>query len=148
MHIHDVLQAKQRGGDTPAVVTIDPGAPITELVRLLGEHNVGALVVSSDGTTVSGIVSERDVVRLLRNGTSGLDGTIESIMTADVTTCEPAASVDDLMRLMTDQRIRHVPVVAEEKLVGIVSIGDVVKSRIGQLEFERSQLESYISTTG
>lgn len=147
MQINEVLHAK-RGDRAGAVVTIKPDAPITELVRLLTKHNVGALVVSTDGATVSGIVSERDVVRILDRDPTGLDGEVASIMTSDVTTCDGHSSVDDLMRLMTDHRIRHVPVVADGRLVGIVSIGDIVKSRIGQLEFERQQLESYITKTG
>jgi CBS domain-containing protein len=146
MHINDVLQAK-RGDDESAVVTIRPEATIAEMLRLLADHNIGALVVSSDGATVTGIVSERDVVRLLNRDSTGLNGTVDSIMTTDVASCGPRDSVNDLMRIMTDRRIRHVPVVDDGRLVGIVSIGDVVKSRIEQLEFEREQLESYITKT-
>ncbi len=92
-----------------------------------------------------GIVSERDIVRGLVDGTGVLDATIADIMTSEVRTAEPTATVEDMMRLMTDHRIRHVPVVSGGVLQGIVSIGDVVKSRIGELEFERDQLESYVS---
>ena len=96
----------------------------------IAEHNVGALVVTSDGGSVAGIVSERDVVRLLDRAPGGLDHQVSSIMTSEVATCEPTATVDDLMALMTNRRIRHVPVLAEGQLAGIVSIGDVVKMTI------------------
>ena len=141
MRIRDVLQRK--GGE---VVTISPDAPITDLVRVLGEKNIGAAVVSSDGTTVEGIVSERDVVRLLVRGADALTAPISTIMTPEVTTCTPGATIDEIMHLMTEHRIRHVPVLADGQLIGIVSIGDVVKMRIGELEFEREQLSTYISS--
>lgn len=141
MRIRDVLQHK--GGD---VVTIGPDAPIEELVRLLGERNIGAAVVSSDGTTVDGIVSERDVVRLLVGGADKLSGPVSTIMTSAVSSCSPGATIDEVMQLMTEHRIRHVPVVVDGRLAGIVSIGDVVKMRIGELEFEREQLSTYISS--
>jgi CBS domain-containing protein len=108
--------------------------------------NVGALVVSDDGETVAGIVSERDVVRRLHvEGEGLLHHRVRDIMTADVATCEPTHAVDDLMRLMTERRIRHVPVVVQGRLAGLVSIGDVVNHRVVELEEERHQLESYIS---
>jgi CBS domain-containing protein len=128
------------------VVTVAPTATVRELVALLHEHNVGALVVSSDGHAVEGIVSERDVVRHLHTTAGLLDDPVASIMTANVSTCEPDATLEDLARLMTNSRIRHVPVVVDAQLVGIVSIGDVVKSRISELEFERSTLQDYITS--
>jgi len=129
-----------------AVVTVAPTATVRELVALLHEYNVGALVVSSDGHAVDGIVSERDVVRHLHTTPSVLDDPVSSIMTASVSTCAPDATLEDLARLMTNSRIRHVPVVVDAQLVGIVSIGDVVKSRISELEFERSTLQDYITS--
>jgi CBS domain-containing protein len=129
-----------------AVVTVAPTATVRELVALLHEHNVGALVVSSDGHAVEGIVSERDVVRHLHTTAGLLDDPVAGIMTADVSTCEPDATLEELARLMTDSRIRHVPVVVDAQLVGIVSIGDVVKSRISELEFERATLQDYITS--
>jgi CBS domain-containing protein len=140
MRISDVLRAK---GDE--VVTIGPDATVRELVDLLAEHNIGAVVVASDPTEVQGIVSERDVVRGLATGAEVLDRAVETIMTAEVRTCEPNEPIDSLMALMTNQRIRHVPVTVEGRLAGIISIGDVVKSRIGELEFERDQLSGYVS---
>ncbi len=140
MRISDVLRAK---GDE--VVTIGPDATVRELVDLLAEHNIGAVVVASDPTEVQGIVSERDVVRGLATGAEVLDRAVATIMTAEVRTCEPNEPIDSLMALMTNQRIRHVPVTVEGRLTGIISIGDVVKSRIGELEFERDQLSGYVS---
>lgn len=143
MKIQDVIKGKSSG----EVVTIAPGAGVRELVALLAEHNIGAVVVSGDGTTVEGIVSERDVVRRLRDRDDVLEAQVGEIMTAQVHTCEPQHDLDELMSLMTERRIRHVPVVADGGLVGVVSIGDVVKSRITQLTFERDQLDSYVHQT-
>ncbi len=143
MRIADILSGK--GAD---VVTVRPDATVRELLDLLAEHNIGALVVTQDGQTVEGIVSERDVVRCLHGDAAGFDQPVSAIMTADVASSEPSESVDHLMLLMTERRIRHVPVLVDGRLVGIVSIGDVVKSRMGELEFEREQLSSYISGSG
>jgi CBS domain-containing protein len=104
-------------------------------------------VVSEDGERVSGIVSERDVVRRLHADAAVLDTPVSSIMTADVRTCAREDSLTDLMQTMTEHRIRHVPVVTDGRLTGIISIGDVVKNRIGELEFERDQLDSYVHQT-
>ena len=140
MKIADILRRK--GND---VATVRPDDTVRSFVDRLAELRIGALVVSSDGERVEGIVSERDVVRGLHaSGAALLDRPVSSIMTVDVHTCDPSASVDDLMRLMTDQRIRHVPVVEDGLLVGIVSIGDVVKRRMDELQDERDQLEGYI----
>ncbi|MBO0826289.1 MAG: CBS domain-containing protein [Streptosporangiales bacterium] len=144
MRINDILRAKGT-----AVATIGPDEPVRALLASLAEHNVGALVVSGDGGAVTGIVSERDVARGLHANPGLLDAPVSTIMTVDVHTCAPEAGIEDLMRLMTDQHVRHVPVVTEDgALAGIVSIGDVVKNRIGQLEFEKEQLEGYIASTG
>ena len=143
MRISDVLSAKS----SQDVVTIRPDAGVRELIALLAEHNVGALIVSSDGEQVDGIVSERDVVRHLHSDGTVVNNTVDAIMTAVVETCDQDTPVDLLMKVMTDRRIRHVPVVHDGKLVGIISIGDVVKHRIDQLEFERDQLDSYVHQT-
>ena len=143
MKINDVIHAKSQ----QAVVTISPDATVRELIALLAEHNVGALVVSEDGEHVSGIVSERDVVRRLHADEAVLDTAVRQIMTADVRTCAGEDGVTDLMQTMTEHRIRHVPVVADGRLTGIFSIGDVVKNRIGELEFERDQLDHYVHQT-
>lgn len=143
MRVNDVLKAKP----TAEVVTISPEATVAELVQLLARHNIGAVVVSSDATALEGIVSERDVVRRLHEDKGVLEQTVSSIMTAEVETCEGMANVTDLMQLMTDRRIRHVPVLTDGTLTGVISIGDVVKSRIEELEFERDQLDRYVHTT-
>ena len=142
MRIHDVLRSK---GDT--VVTVRPQETVTRLLALLDEHVIGAMVVSSDGSGVEGIVSERDVVRRLHeHGPDLLEHTVGDIMTSEVHTCTPDDAIDDLMRLMTDRRVRHVPVLADGRLSGIVSIGDVVKFRIDELTSERDQLSAYIQS--
>lgn len=141
MRISDVL--RQKGG---LVVSVQPDQSVSELLDLLAEHGVGALIVSTDGNAVEGIVSERDVVRRLRtHGAELLGAPVRDIMTATVHTCPPDTDLDDLMKVMTDGRFRHVPVVEGDQLVGIVSIGDVVKNRIGELQHERDQLEAYIT---
>ena len=143
MRINDVLQGKARQD----VVTIRPEATVRELLGLLTKHNVGALIVSHDGACVEGIVSERDVVRRLHEDESVLEAAVGAIMTLEVQTCEGSTDVSDLMQVMTEHRVRHVPVLTDGALTGIISIGDVVKSRIGQLEFERDQLDNYLHQT-
>jgi CBS domain-containing protein len=140
MRISDVIGAKPNSD----VVTISPDATVRDLIRLLGEHNVGALIVSGDGAGVDGIVSERDVVRHLLDSDDILDGRVSAIMTVDVATAEPTTSLDEMRALMTERRIRHVPVVSDGRLTGIISIGDVVKAAMDQLTFERDQLDSYV----
>ena len=140
MRIHDVIKGKP----SQDVVTITPDASVRELLALLAEYNIGALIVSADGGTVDGIVSERDVVRRLHSDAEVLDSPVSAIMTADVYTCEPDSSLDDVRALMTERRFRHVPVVQDGRLAGIISIGDVVKHRMAELEFERDQLDSYV----
>jgi CBS domain-containing protein len=143
MKIQDVLREKA----VQEVVTISPDATVRELLALLAEHNVGALVVSGGEGEVEGIVSERDVVRALHREEGTLDAPVSGIMTREVQACAPDTRVEELMQIMTDHRIRHVPVVSDDRLSGIISIGDVVKHRISQLEFERDQLDSYVHQT-
>jgi len=142
MRINQVLAAKA----SQDVITVPPDATVRELLALLAEHNVGALIVSSDGTGVEGIVSERDVVRRLNDDESVLGSPVSEIMTAEVQSCSGGDDVNDLMLLMTKFRIRHVPVVKDGALTGIISIGDVVKSRMSELEFQRDQMDSYVHT--
>jgi CBS domain-containing protein len=140
MRIGDLLRNKP----SHDVITISPEASVRELIALLAEHNVGALIVSADGTSVDGIVSERDVVRRLVEHDEVLQGPVAAIMTESVETVDEQGLVDDLMKTMTQRRIRHVPVVTNGRLSGIISIGDIVKHRIDQLEFERDQLDHYV----
>jgi CBS domain-containing protein len=141
MNIAEILEAK--GHD---VATISPEATVATAVRQLARFSVGALVVSSDGQHIEGIISERDVVRHLNDDGVELSlSTVRSIMSTEVKTCSPDDEVELLMATMTDHRIRHIPVVEEGRLIGLVSIGDVVKSRIGELERDRKELVEYIN---
>ncbi len=140
MRISDVVRRK---GDV--VVTVRPDETVERLLALLDEHRIGALVVSEDGTTVAGIVSERDVVRHLHNnGAAVLLAPVSTIMTSEVKTCGLDEGIEELARTMTELRIRHVPVVVDDRLRAIVSIGDIVKHRIDELQSERDQLVGYI----
>ncbi|NIH79417.1 MULTISPECIES: CBS domain-containing protein [Amycolatopsis] len=140
MRIADVLRSK---GDW--VATVRPESSITDLLAGLSEHNVGAMVVVGDDG-IAGIVSERDVVRKLHErGPALLERPVSEIMTTLVATCTPRDSVDDLSVLMTTRRVRHVPVIEDGRLAGIVSIGDVVKTRMEQLEATQQQLAAYIA---
>lgn len=143
MHIGDILQAKS----SQDVVTIAPGAGVRELLATLAEHNIGALIVSTDGTSLDGIVSERDVVRHLHSDGTVINNTVDAIMTSVVETCSSGDDLDGVMQTMTERRFRHIPVVDDGTLVGIISIGDVVKHKIGQLTFERDQLDHYVHQT-
>ena len=144
MRVSDVLSSK--GSST--IYTIRPEATMSELLDALAEHNVGALVVSQDGATMVGSVSERDVVRKIRDFDDPKGVTVEEIMTSDVRVCAPEDSFGSLMSIMTEHRVRHVPVLDGDQLVGVLSIGDAVKQRMDQLEFERDQLNNYVSRGG
>ena len=141
MNVEGILRAKGA-----AVVTIEPRATVADLVRGLRDAGIGAMVVSDDGRTVRGIVSERDVVRALADrGQQVLTMPVTELMTRQVVTCAPQDTVKQLMGEMTRRRIRHLPVVADDVLVGIVSIGDVVKNRLEEMETETNVLrEAYI----
>ena len=142
MKISDVLRAKGAG-----CVTVAPGETVTGLLALLAEHRIGAVVVSSDGTTVEGIVSERDIVRHLHTtGAAVLDAPVSQIMTSQVSTGTAKDNIADLATTMTEQRVRHVPILDDEgRLAAIVSIGDIVKHRLSELQSERDQLRDYIT---
>jgi CBS domain-containing protein len=141
MRISDVLRGKGT-----EVVTITPDAKVRQLLTVLAEHRIGAVVVSRSGTSVDGIVSERDIVRAFaQRGAAVMSEPVTNIYTADVHTVAPDTSLDDLMRIMTERRIRHMPIVVDGTLRGIISIGDVVKNRIDELETERAALTEYIT---
>lgn len=142
MRINDVTRHK--GTD---VVTITPDASVGDLLDLLFRNGIGAVVVSQDGRAVEGIVSERDVVRHLQaRGAAVIDAPVADIMTSEVSTCAPTDDVEQLMRQMTELRVRHVPVVENGVLHGIVSIGDLVKHRIDELQLERDELVGYLNS--
>ncbi|MBG0560996.1 CBS domain-containing protein [Actinoplanes aureus] len=141
MRISDILRVK---GDQ--VVTVPPDTTVERLLSVLAQHRIGAVVVSRDGAVVDGIVSERDIVRALASRGSGvLTEQVSAIQTTQVRTVTPDARLEDVERLMTERRFRHVPVVVEGTLRGVVSIGDVVKNRIDELETERSALADYVT---
>jgi CBS domain-containing protein len=141
MRISDVLRVKGT-----QVVTVTPDTTVRRLLAVLAEHRIGAVVVSGDGRSVGGIASERDIVRALaRRGAAVMSEPVTAIFTAEVRTVTPETPLEDVMRLMTELRVRHAPVVADGALAGIVSIGDVVKNRIDELETERTALTGYIT---
>ncbi|GAA3522787.1 CBS domain-containing protein [Nocardioides daeguensis] len=140
MRIADVLHSKSLRD----VITISPEAGVRELLAVLSEHNIGAVVVSTDGTSLDGIVSERDVVRRLHSDGTVINNVVSAIMTTEVSTCSPDDGLDEVLAVMTERRFRHIPVADGEQVVGIVSIGDLVKHKIDQLQFERDQLDNYV----
>jgi CBS domain-containing protein len=135
------------GGKSPVVATITQTATLREAIDQLTERRIGALVVSGDGKAIEGIISERDIVRAASaSGPTALDGSVGAVMSTDVVTCSAGDGVDRLMALMTERRIRHLPVVDERgHLAGIVSIGDVVKARLSELEHENHALAEYLT---
>lgn len=143
MIVRDVLHTK--GTD---VVTVAPTATITELVSLLAEHRIGAVIVSAEGGTVDGIISERDITRALdSHGATILSMRVSELMTAKVRTCSPSETIRDVAVVMTEGRFRHLPVIDDGALIGIVSIGDIVKKRIDELETETGQLMDYLASS-
>ena len=141
MKISSIISGKR-------VETISASASIHDVVNTLNSHHIGALVVSSDGKRIDGIVSERDVVRAMPGKLDQLIGMhVRDIMTVEVHTCTPDTTVAEMMKMMTEHRIRHVPVVdGEGALISIVSIGDVVKNRVGEMESENQALRDYVGT--
>ncbi|HEX7969233.1 MAG TPA: CBS domain-containing protein [Stellaceae bacterium] len=141
MNVETILRNKGS-----AIATVSPQATIREAAALLRRERIGALVVSGDGAQVEGILSERDIVHgLADRGAVLLDARVEEIMTRRVFTCTPRDSVSDLMAMMTERRIRHIPVLRDGTLAGIVSIGDVVKHRLDEMEYETSSLRNFIA---
>ena len=129
------------------VVTVQPHRTLAEAAALLAEKGIGALVVSDAGSTVLGILSERDIIRAVaRGGAAALESPVSRHMTGRVVSCTRGTAIEEIMELMTDGRFRHVPVVEDGLLVGLVSIGDVVKHRIASVEAEQQALREYIAT--
>ena len=142
MNVEAILRSKGR-----SVATIRPDATIAAAVHELKKRGIGALLVSEDGKAVAGILSERDIVHALAEQGAGLLGmTVERLMTRKVITCLPEDTVSDLMGRMTQHRFRHLPVVRDGALLGIISIGDLVKNRIEEVEFEANSLRSFIAS--
>jgi CBS domain-containing protein len=142
MTVAAILSVKGR-----EVVTVPASESVTEALSTLAKHNIGALVVVDDAERIIGIVSERDLVRALASGGADiLRRSIDAVMTRSVVTCDEKDSIDELMTRMTRGRFRHVPVVANGRLAGIVSIGDVVKARIEQVERDAEAIRTYIAS--
>jgi CBS domain-containing protein len=142
MTVAKILAAKGRD-----VVTTAPSRSVAEAVAMLARRKIGALVVVEDGDRIVGIISERDIVRLIATkAADALDQPISAIMTKAVMTCGEGETIDSVMARMTRGRFRHLPVVGEGRLTGIVSIGDVVKARIEQVEHEAEEMRAYIAT--
>ena len=134
----------RKGSD---VVTIAPTANLSEAVTLLAEKRIGAVIVTGADNRVAGILSERDIVRVLgERGADALGDNIAAVMTRKVTTCVEADTVSDIMERMTTGKFRHVPVVEQGRLAGVISIGDVVKFRVEEIERESDALREYIAT--
>ena len=142
MKVENILQSK--GAD---VYAVNDTAPIREAVGVLGEKNIGAVIVRNETGDITGILSERDIVRRLKSDGAGvLEKPVSACMTPKPYTCGPDANINDIMSEMTQKRIRHLPVVDGGKLIGVVSIGDVVKRKIELAEREAAELKSYIAT--
>lgn len=141
MHVKSILEGK--GSE---VFTLTPQGSIADAARSLAQHKVGALVVSDDSKKILGILSERDIVKAVAtDGSAALDKTVDDLMTRKVTTCAEESTVSELMSLMTEGRFRHLPVEKDGKLIGIISIGDVVKRRIAEVEREAEEIKTYIA---
>ncbi|MDH3581338.1 MAG: CBS domain-containing protein [Hyphomicrobiales bacterium] len=135
---------KDKGGD---VVTATPDTSLLEIAKILRKHKIGCIVIRADGETIEGIVSERDLVRIIAtDGPEALESPVTRCMTKKVVCCQESDTVDHVMAEMTSGRFRHIPVIQNEKLIGLVSIGDVVKQRIADAEMEAAAMRSYIAT--
>jgi CBS domain-containing protein len=141
MPVSTILKAKPSEG----VITVAPGTSVGDAARLLSEKRIGAVIVSPDGAQMAGILSERDIVRELgRRGAACLNDAVEVLMTRDVVSCAPGDRTNDVLQMMTDGRFRHMPVMHDGRMVGLISIGDVVKARLSELSTEVDALEGMI----
>lgn len=141
MLVHHILTSKADLG----VLSVKPGAKVSDAVAILSEKRIGAVVISSDGQTLDGILSERDVVRELgKRGVECLSDPVSSLMTKKLVTCTREDSADHVLQTMTEGRFRHLPVVEGGKMIGLISIGDVVKARLSELSMEKDALEGMI----
>ncbi len=141
MQVHQILRAKPQAG----VITVKPGTSVSDAARLLAERRIGAVIVSDDGLRVMGILSERDIVRDLgRRGVACLGDTVDALMTRNIVTCTPNDLADSILEKMTAGRFRHMPVMDASKMVGIISIGDVVAARMSELAMEKDALAGMI----
>ena len=141
MLVQQILQSKPAGG----VITIKPGTLVSEAAKLMSEKRIGAVIVSSDGKAPLGILSERDIVRELgRNGAGCLSEKVDALMTSELVTCTANDTGEHVLTQMTDGRFRHMPVMSGSEMLGLISIGDVVKARLSELAMEKEALEGMI----
>lgn len=141
MQVHQILRSKPKA----TVITVTPGTSVADAARLLAERRIGAVVVSKDGKTPLGILSERDIVRDLgRRGAVCMTETVDGLMTRNLISCAPGDSTDSVLEKMTAGRFRHMPVIDGNEMIGIISIGDVVAARISELAMEKDALEGMI----
>lgn len=141
MLVSQMLKSKTEMG----VISVTPTSTVTEAAKLLSQHRIGTVVVSADGEALDGILSERDIVRELgKRGTACLNDPVSALMTSNLTTCSPSNNALEVLEIMTNGRFRHLPVIAEGKMVGLISIGDAVKGRLAQLAMEKASLEGMI----
>ena len=141
MLVSQILKSKPEMG----VISVSPTSTVAEAARLLSQHRIGTVVVSADGATLDGILSERDIVRELgKRGAGCLTEPVSNLMTAKLTTCKPSNNALEVLEMMTVGRFRHLPVMDGSKMVGLISIGDAVKARLAQLAMEKESLEGMI----
>ncbi|SFS12999.1 CBS domain-containing protein [Yoonia litorea] len=141
MIVSQILKSKSDVG----VIAVKPTDTVTDAAKLLSQHKIGTVVVSADGETLDGILSERDIVRELgKRGAGCMNDPVRDLMTKDLTTCKPSDSALDVLEMMTKGRFRHLPVMDDGKMVGLISIGDAVKARLQQLSMEKESLEGMI----
>lgn len=142
MLVQQILKSK--GGDG-AVISVKPSAQVSDAAKLLSDNRIGTVIVSNDGQSLDGILSERDIVRELgKSGAGCLSKPVSTLMTAEIVTCKPTDTADAILEMMTKGRFRHIPVMEDDKMVGLVSIGDVVKARLSELSMEKDALQDMI----
>lgn len=141
MIVSQILKSK----DSTGIVSVKPSDPVSAAVSLLSEKRIGTVVVSADGTSLDGILSERDIVREMgKRGAICLSDKVADMMTAKLVTCSPDDSADTVLEMMTNGRFRHLPVVVDGEMIGLISIGDVVKARLSELSMEKDALQGMI----
>ena len=141
MLIQQVLQVKV----IPGVITLPPSAKVSNVIKVLAKKRIGGIVISSDKRYCEGIISERDIVKILyQDGADALDATVDKYMTSQLISCTPDATADQVLTVMTEKRFRHMPVIVNNELLGLVTIGDIVKARLTELEMEKEALEGMI----
>ena len=141
MLVSQMLKSKSEMG----VISVTPTSTVTEAAKLLSQHRIGTVVVSADGQSLDGILSERDIVRELgKRGTACLNDPVSALMTSKLVTCKPSNSALEVLEIMSEGRFRHIPVLDDGKMIGLISIGDAVKSRLAQLAMEKESLEGMI----